>query len=898
MKLRVVNTDGPQEKGKEHIGLHPTYNQGSYQCPCFLGSTPKIKIPSNYQNPVLITEGVAFKPDLASIFTGITSIGAAGGNHSGSPQLLKEYLVRLKADLIIIVPDAGAIKNDNVIHQYFSTHKLLIASGYSEENIKFSWWGQVDKKDGDIDEISEEKIKSIKLISISEFKQIIWKEKREKEFRIEQKKLKQFTYKADIEINTKFLNYHELASKLPLEGLINIKSDKKTGKSTFLKQCIKMWLGLGLYILSIVPRNTLGLEQAYKWEINHNYDLFLSNYNSFGELITISMCWDSIGKLEYFQHWDKTVIIADEAEAGVKHLLMSSTCREQRPKILKVIEDKFPLSKLMVVSDADISNVCADYFVAVKKPTKIFTIINHYRSVIHNGIPEEIDFYPGDNKCKDSKDTVYNLIYNDCEQDKWVEEGIIKDGKFYRRKKYQNFFDESEKIIFIYRQKRTIILTDAQTEAQSLHYKINKTYSHLKVIRIDGKTTDQKEIRDFIKTINESIEREKPDILICTTTIMVGVSIDLDYFDHKYLLAFGVVSVNESSQLLIRPREPMPTTIWCSKTGIQTDDIDSCFANVVKQQIVEHYNKSLKELIKEPEELSVRDLFQLEELRNNRTEEFNIKKVQEYLDKICNHYLETDPHLLLYSQIKARTNGDKRQYACNLKEKLEEEGYLLKFDTPKIADGKSEEISAIKEQIQKEDANKIAQASDISIKEAEALNCQPTLTEEQRAQVIKAFLKQELPGIEENVKSFADFIYKAVIKDKRKWLNGIKLSWFLNNISIAREIDIRKTNHQIEQFANGKIFAPDFKALIPKINLINKLGLFEIIDLNSSEQTYSKKNFAKFKQKAYEKREEIKRVFGITVSQKTYEISLVQRFLQQFGYDLVRLGQKEKVKTV
>ncbi len=106
---------------------------------------------------------------MASQKWGIPCIGAAGGNHQGSPQQLLAAIGQTSEDcLIAIAPDGGAILNKNVLRQYEKTVKLLTDWGYGER-IKFVWWGQATKSDHDCDEITQDEFDQIQYLSPDEF---------------------------------------------------------------------------------------------------------------------------------------------------------------------------------------------------------------------------------------------------------------------------------------------------------------------------------------------------------------------------------------------------------------------------------------------------------------------------------------------------------------------------------------------------------------------------------------------------------------------------------------------------------------------------------------------------------------------------------------------------------
>jgi superfamily II DNA or RNA helicase len=82
----------------------------------------------------------------------------------------------------------------------------------------------------------------------------------EETIRQAQRKLRQLSFNADIEINERYLP-DELISRLPKSGLIGIKAPKGCGKSVTLNKIIALAKEQGIPVLSITPRISLGREQ-------------------------------------------------------------------------------------------------------------------------------------------------------------------------------------------------------------------------------------------------------------------------------------------------------------------------------------------------------------------------------------------------------------------------------------------------------------------------------------------------------------------------------------------------------------------------------------------------------------------------------------------------------------
>jgi len=94
-------------------------------------------------NAVLLIEGGLKSHVFALLLDHAPVIGATGGSFWRSPRLLREYLVRLEADTCILVPDAGATQNSDVILSYMRLFQLLEEWGMPARVL---WWGQHSKE--------------------------------------------------------------------------------------------------------------------------------------------------------------------------------------------------------------------------------------------------------------------------------------------------------------------------------------------------------------------------------------------------------------------------------------------------------------------------------------------------------------------------------------------------------------------------------------------------------------------------------------------------------------------------------------------------------------------------------------------------------------------------------
>merc|ERR1712178_319876 len=96
-----------------------------------------------------------------------------------------------------------------------------------------------------------------------------------------------------------------------------------------------------------------------------------------------------------------------------------------------------------------------------------------------------------------------------------------------------------------------------------------------------------------------------------------------------------------------------------------------------------------------------------------------------------------------------------------------------------------------------------------------------------RRQARKALLRHEFPGIDLT----PEFIYKNILKDRRRRVNGHKLWWYYYHPEITKEIDLGHYVRKLKQFSQGVIFLPDIKNYTIMIEELKALGVLEVINL-------------------------------------------------------------------
>ncbi|MEM9927586.1 MAG: plasmid replication protein, CyRepA1 family, partial [Cyanobacteria bacterium P01_D01_bin.50] len=847
--------------------------------------------------------------------TDIMVIGAAGGNFAGSKKTLFEALQRSNCKTIKLQPDAGAVANPHITGNYRKIINSLINDGYE---CTIGWWGQSTKAFPDIDEL--ESFENIAYLSTKEFKELCVKwggikdnpvddisqlDKRER-VAYEQKKLHSLTYRADYVCDSTQKYLPDLVGKIPTSGIVSLVSPKGSGKSTQIKKikdyccgyteeieikpeaepkqlsvfdknpkqstAIKPEIktirhkGLGMNFVSINARIALGRAQAVQWEFTWIEDADIDFKNEFGSKVSthsaienigeIGCCWDSLGKL-FERDWSNTLVVIDEIELGLNHLSTSSTCKERRSFILKTLEVKLKEcldnGGLVIAADADFTDVSYDYLKAITGHTSY--IVQHD----FKGDPWEIDYYTG------KRDLLLSKIED------WVSN------------------ENCEPIA---------IALDNQKECEALYNHLIKKYPYLKkkiggLIRIDSKITQTDFGKDFVKHTVKRIEEYKPKILMFTPSLGVGCDIYIKYFKHVFGLFYGNLEPSQARQMLARIREDVPRSVWCKASSSNSQDTPTSYLPSEIKKHLFNNQKSTTEFIELALELARERAKASLGLSNPEDKEL-LPFLQEQLQSMMGDGGWDNPHVDLYCKQIARRNYSLNQLAVQLRQELIEEGHKLIDVAIDGATATGDSVRHEKDEIKRQKAELTATSPDIEFDEAIRIKNKPFGTEEENHKATKAILKRELPGVELT----ADFLYKAVYKDDRRWLSRVKLFWMAKNPSVTKNIDSIEWRKKLKQFSSGVSYLPDVKTYSHKVEVIEKIGLLDFIN-PLEEFTENSPRVQQFVKDCHRHRKKLSAAFGIYPTFNYPPIKLLNRLLGRIGLSMVvsRIEQHNSVKV-
>jgi hypothetical protein len=620
--------------------------------------------------------------------------------------------------------------------------------------------------------------------------------------------------------------------------------------------------GLGKRFVSVTPRIALGREQAVRWEYTWIDDISSQasivegeEYRQLNEAPEIGCCFDSFWKLGN-RDFSNTLMILDECELGLSHMVSSSTLKRNRSLILRLFEEKvrecLKNNGLLILSDADLTDVSVDYIRSICPSAPVFL-------VDYQGCPEpwEIDLYTG------HQDDVEKLILD------WFDS--------------ENEYEIEEHGQPIH------ITTDSQDEAEALEKQLLKRYPELGeriggIIRIDSTTTQTDFGRNFVKYPNKSIEELKPKILISTPSLGVGVSLDIPHFKVVFSLFFGTIEPSQARQQLARVRQGVPRIIWVKNKGIiEYGIMGSFFPDEIKANLFQH-NESTSELIGIALELA-------RESTENQCDATVLPALIKTLQGMMNLKGEWDnKHIDLRCKIQARRNFSLSQLALQLRQELIEEGHqVTDYGCPE-KNSAGEDVREQKEEDKLVEAEAIANAADIEFKVAKEKSLKPTRTVEEGHQIQKAFLKEELPSVELS----AEFVHKAVTSDRGRWKAGIKLFWHCKRLEATKARDLSEWRYKLKMFEKGQPFLPDIKTRSLQCKALIESGLFDFLSPERLEIEYIAESpeLRGFWGWAQKHQGLLKKAFGMTIGKDP--IYLLGRLFLKIGLTLQK-SRSEKL---
>ncbi|NET91490.1 MAG: DUF3854 domain-containing protein, partial [Kamptonema sp. SIO1D9] len=347
------------------------------------------------------------------------------------------------------------------------------------------------------------------------------------------------TKRIDHQLNQKYLGdiAHLLAENESY--FLALRSAKGTGKTESLVDVIEAARREGQKALVLTHRIQLGQALCNRFGIDYVSEFRNSETKG---ILGYGICVDSLHSQSQAKfnpdEWRDAIVIIDEVDQVLKHLLCSATCKSNRTKILanfeRIIRQTFlsDTGKLIIAS-ADVGDKEINYLSSLcptAAASKLLVIDNAY-------VPEGYVCYS----------------FEGSKPDKLV----------------------LELIAAIERGEKTLVHLSAQKHGSkygtiNLEKLLKKKFPGLSILRIDSETVAEPGHPAYgcISFLNEVLP--KYQVVIASPSIETGVSIDdrEEHFDSVWMIAQGVQSCDSVRQTMRRHRGNISRYVWVRRVAV------------------------------------------------------------------------------------------------------------------------------------------------------------------------------------------------------------------------------------------------------------------------------------------------------------------------------------------
>lgn len=332
----------------------------------------------------------------------------------------------------------------------------------------------------------------------------------------------QLTYTINLELNSRYLPYISIS---PQAQFIALKSTQGTGKTDFLGRIAAQAQTQGRRVLIIGHRIKLLQSLCQRFGVPYISEVGENKYS-------YALCIDSLHPESQAQFqpqaWQQAVVIIDEVEQVLWHVLNSSTCKAKRVAILRtfkqLLQTIFSSQGRLVIADADLSDIAVNYLISLAGVSlEPFVIYNRWRATPREAW--QVYSYP--------ENTPKRLVRD-------LEKHIREGGKPF---------------VCLSAQK-----AKSTWGTKTLESYLTVQFPQARILRIDSEAAMPEGNWDKILA--------RYDIVLASPAVETGVSIDLrGHFTSVWAIAQGVQTPESVCQALARVRDNVNRYIWIAKYG-------------------------------------------------------------------------------------------------------------------------------------------------------------------------------------------------------------------------------------------------------------------------------------------------------------------------------------------
>lgn len=700
---------------------------------------------------------------------------------------------------------------------------------------------------------------------ISAFKEIYQQSLELEVYLAQSRRDSELTYSANLVVNRRYLQKLDL----PTTGIVGIKSAKGTGKTTTLIPIVELAQASDRPVLLLTHRIQLGKFLCERIGVNW-LDQQLPNQPS----TSLGLCLDSMWKLNPTD-WEGGIIILDEVEQSLWHLLHSSTCKKKRLAILKtfqhLIARVIETDGLVIAQDADLSDISIDYLKRLaSKEIEPWIAINQWQAergwdvhfydtpnptaLIHQ---LELDLRAG-HKCYVTTDSRSGRYGSDT-LDRYLKQTLKQ-------------------------------LEDSYTKTLVVCSHTTNTTGHPAV--------------DFVAAINT--QAPAYDAVFVTPTLGTGVSIDVKHFDRVYGIFQGVIPDSEVRQALARVRADVPRHLWCAKRGMGMIGSGSNNYRALAYWYQENYQENYA-LMCPLTRIDVDLSFVFDPIHLRTWARFAARinaSVTSYRDAVKAGLLGEGHQIQVINEERERQSLQELRTALMHATKIDPEKSLeIMRQIASVHQGRSQrnrEYSSIGTQTKKiqqqakfQSALAIATAPDLHHRDYQYLTHKRFITDLERAQLEKYTLQQRY-GVAVTP--------ELKLKDDRGYYGQLLTHFYLLNHQQYLSQSIYLVWNRDVETRPDRVFLPDANHHILKIQGLLALGIIDFLDPDRQLQL-TDPDLVSLNRTSCLCSQHIKRAIGIDIphptNAETSPILILNRFLQLLGLKVnpIQSSLKARSKT-
>ncbi|MBE9193790.1 DUF3854 domain-containing protein [Synechocystis sp. LEGE 06083] len=329
-------------------------------------------------------------------------------------------------------------------------------------------------------------------------------------------------------VNSRYLEPDILAKVIA--RLVGMKAAKGTGKTEILAQRVEKAIAEGMPVIVLTHREQLAKELAKRFGLPYRSELEFGAESFNGYVLCVDSLHPHAKPAFDPARYPDALVILDEAEQVIWHLLNSSTCQRNRPAILETLTELLNGAGQIILSDADLTRISLDYLNGLLTTQAApWVVVNEY------------------NPANVRKAFLYDkpeALFSDALE-------CIQNGE------------------------RLMIHTGAQKVSSkwgtiNLEITLSGAFPELKILRIDAESVAEPGHPAYGVMGNLNAVLPLYDIVIASPTLETGVSIDIKgHFHRVFCFAPGSQTAEAVCQSLARVREDIPRHLWVKKYSNQ-----------------------------------------------------------------------------------------------------------------------------------------------------------------------------------------------------------------------------------------------------------------------------------------------------------------------------------------